>query len=87
MQTILIENVENLIKLASIGNGVNVFIRLNYGFRSCKFISFDGKRLYIFNAIDDTEQRLLPKNLGRAGLLVEAIATGNCFAELGDMPK
>jgi len=81
MQTILIRNVEHLASLASDERGAHIFIHLNGGIRSSKFIRFHGKRFYIFNEIDGSEQRLSPNDLSDAGLLLEAIATGNCFAE------
>lgn len=74
-----IHSVDELMQLAA--NGVNTFIRLNYGVRSSKYIEFNGTRFYVFNEIDGTEQRLLPRNLKDAGLLLEAIETGNFFAD------
>ena len=81
-RAIPIEHIEHLTKLALTGNGVHLFVRMNGRVRSSKFVSFNGRRFYIFNEIDGSEQRLAPQNLSAAGLLLEAIATGNCFAEV-----
>lgn len=74
-----IRTVDELMQRAA--NGVNTFIRLNYGVRSSKYVEFDGTRFYIFNEVDGTEQRLLPNDLEQDGLLLEAIKTGNFFVD------
>lgn len=80
-QTFAVESADHLMKLASADSGVHVAIRLNGGIRSSKFISFNGKRFYILHEVDGAEQFLRPDALNEAGVLLDAIATGNCFAE------
>lgn len=82
MEIVQIRDVEHLENLASVGQGVQTFIRLNGDIHSTKFISITGGRFYILHEIDGFEQRLLPKNIRRAGMLQDAIDTGNFFAEL-----
>lgn len=81
MQTIPIRDVEHLANLASDEHGAHIFIQLNGWIRSSKWVRFTGKRFFIFHESDGSEQRLFPNDLNEAGLMLEAIATGNCFAE------
>ncbi|MBX6359768.1 MAG: hypothetical protein IRZ03_06795 [Acidobacterium ailaaui] len=72
-----ITTVEELMKCAV--NGAYTFVRLNGGLRSSKYIRFDGARFYIFHEITGAEEYLLPHELEEAGILLEAIQTGNFF--------
>ena len=58
-----IRNIRQLKELAK--KGLECFILLNGGLRSSKYISYnpDGKKFYIFNYIDDSEQELTESQL------------------------
>jgi hypothetical protein len=56
-----IESVEQL--KAESKDGADFFITLNGGCRSSKRIWWDGTYFYIYNFIDDTEQKLTPEQL------------------------
>ncbi|HLH36505.1 MAG TPA: hypothetical protein VKX41_17670 [Alloacidobacterium sp.] len=62
-------------------NGAHTFVRLNGGIRSSKYIQFDGVRFYIFHEVTGAEQFLLPNELHEAGILLDAMKTGNFFLD------
>jgi hypothetical protein len=49
--------------------------------RSSKSIQLDGHKFYICYAIIGTEQYLLPHELEDAGILLQAMKTGNFFVD------
>lgn len=58
-----IKTIEELKELASRYKGLNCFIRLNFGARSSKHISYDGDTFYVFNEIDESEDELTEDQL------------------------
>lgn len=75
-----IESVEQL-KAESKDVG-EFFILLNYGLRSCKRIWWNGTHFFIYNFIDDTEQKLTPEQLhSEATNIGKAIKLGSFYKE------
>ena len=60
-----VKSVEHLKEILSNGDGRDFFIRLNFGARSSKFVSWDsGENIfYVLNYIDDSEQELTEEML------------------------
>lgn len=58
-----IKSLAQLKKTLKSGDGKDFFILLNYGGRSSKWVSFDGKTFYVINFIDGSEQELTPEEL------------------------
>ena len=56
-----IKTLDQLKKLASTDEGIECNIILNGGIGSRKHIYYDNKRFYIWNYIDDSEQKLTEK--------------------------
>jgi hypothetical protein len=67
---------------AESAEGADFFIVLDFGVRSRKRIRWDGEHFYILNCIDNTKQRLTPKEL-HSGLtnIGKAIDKGAFFKE------
>lgn len=78
----IIKDLEELKKLASRDGGVDCFIKLNFGARSSKHIDYNpGDGWYIYNEIDDTEDKYptdeslnetnIPEALSKQALIME----------------
>lgn len=73
-----VKSVEELKKLASVEDGAEFFILLNFGLKSGKRIEWDepSKSFCILNAIDDTHQDLTEEELATKTNIVKAIKKG-----------
>ena len=75
-----IESVEQLKEESK--NAGDFFILLNGGMRSSKRIWWNGTFFFIYNCIDDTEQKLTPEQLhSDATNIGKAIEKGSFFKE------
>lgn len=76
-----IKSVAELKKLASVEDGAEFFILLNYGLRSSKRIAWNepSKSFCILNEIDDTHQDLTEEELATETNIVKAIEKGAFF--------
>lgn len=73
-----IKDIEELKTLAEREEGAEVFIRLNYGLRSSKNITYDrdSDSWWIYNGADDSEQRLNTGQLSEETNIQEALDKG-----------
>ena len=59
-----VESIDDLAEILKDGETKEFFIQLNYGVRSSKYIALlETKRFWVWNLVDDSEQRLTRKQL------------------------
>lgn len=68
----IIKDIEELRTLASREEGCDCYVKLNFGLRSSKHITYDDK-WYILHLSDDSEQCLTDNELATDTNIVEAI--------------
>jgi len=71
-----IESIEELKKLAQQEGGCDCFIALNFGLKSSKHVTFNDKKFYVFNFIDDTEVKLTEEEMRTETNIADAIVKG-----------
>jgi len=69
----VITGIDSLKALSSRSEGCDCYIKLNFGLRSSKHITYDGSKWYVLNLSDDTEQELTDKELGAKTNIIEAL--------------
>ena len=73
------EQLDRLIEEDS-DKSLDCFVKLNYGLRSSKSITFDGDSYYIYNEIDDSENIVKHDKLMDSFPIGEAIKKGALYA-------
>lgn len=69
----IINSLAELRELSSRLDGCDCYIKLNFGLRSSKHISYDSGKWYILNLADDSEQELADEELDSETNIMEAL--------------
>lgn len=70
----IIKDLNHLKELSSSESGCDCYIKLNFGLRSSKHITYDDGTWYILNLSDDTEQQLTDEELATETNITEALS-------------